>query len=158
MSIVKPLGLEFASNHMSLPFTITSSYLAFIYLFTKYMRYKEAYSLKQPLVLWNTVLCIFSFIGALQTVPMLLYMIYQSNTFNDTICTTPSSGWGQNPWIGLFIYSKIPELGDTVFIIARKKRLMFLHWYHHVTVLLYCWHSYATEAPQSLYFVAMNYL
>ena len=26
-----------------------------------------------------------------------------------------------------------------------------------MTVLLYCWHSYATEAPQALYFIAMNY-
>jgi len=26
-----------------------------------------------------------------------------------------------------------------------------------VTVLLYCWHSYATEASQAFYFVAMNY-
>ena len=43
------------------------------------------------------------------------------------------------------------------FVIARKKPLIFLHWYHNVTVLLYCWHSYATLAPQELYFVVMNY-
>ena len=35
--------------------------------------------------------------------------------------------------------------------------MLFLHWYHHLTVLLYCWHSYAAEAPHALYFVAMNY-
>ena len=57
----------------------------------------------------------------------------------------------------MFIFSKIPELWDTFYIVARKRPLLFLHWYHHVTVLLYCWHSYATEAPQALYFVAMNY-
>ena len=55
------------------------------------------------------------------------------------------------------MYSKIPELFDTFFIVARQSPLIFLHWYHHVTVLLYCWHSYATEAPQALYFIAMNY-
>jgi hypothetical protein len=60
-------------------------------------------------------------------------------------------------WVQLFILSKIPELIDTVFIVQRKRPLIFLHWYHHVTVLLYCWHSYATEASQALYFVAMNY-
>ena len=60
-------------------------------------------------------------------------------------------------WMALFIYSKIPELFDTFFIVARQSPLIFLHWYHHLTVLLYCWHSYATEAPHALYFVAMNF-
>lgn len=57
----------------------------------------------------------------------------------------------------LFIFSKIPELIDTVFIVLRKKPLIFLHWYHHVTVLLFCWSAYATLAGSGLYFVAMNY-
>ena len=57
----------------------------------------------------------------------------------------------------LFIYSKIPELVDTVFIVLRKRPLIFLHWYHHVTVLLFCWSAYSTLAGSGLYFVAMNY-
>jgi hypothetical protein len=48
---------------------------------------------------------------------------------------------------------QIPELGDTVFVVLRKKPLIFLHWYHHVTVLLYCWHSYASRSSAGLYFV-----
>ena len=49
------------------------------------------------------------------------------------------------------------ELIDTLFIVVHKKKLIFLHWYHHVTVLLYCWHSYVTESPFCLFFVCMNY-
>merc|ERR1711988_2094397 len=70
------------------------------------------------------------------------------------------ASWGVGAtglWVQLFIFSKIPELVDTIFIVARDRPLIFLHPYHHVTVLLYCMHSYATEAPQALYFVAMNY-
>jgi hypothetical protein len=48
--------------------------------------------------------------------------------------------------VQLFILSKFPELVDKFFIVARRRPLLFLHWYHHVAVLLYCWHSYATEA------------
>eukprot|EP00122_Pirum_gemmata_P011475 Pgem_evm2s10633 len=49
-------------------------------------------------------------------------------------------------WTTLFIFSKIPELFDTMFIVLRKRPLIFLHWYHHITVLAYCWHAYATRA------------
>ena len=51
----------------------------------------------------------------------------------------------------------IRELLDTLFIVIHKKPLIFLHWYHHVTVLLYCWHSYVTKSPAGLFFVVMNY-
>lgn len=57
----------------------------------------------------------------------------------------------------LFCLSKIPELIDTLFIVLKGKRPIFLHWYHHITVLLYCWNSYVTESAAGIYFIAMNY-
>ena len=44
--------------------------------------------------------------------------------------------------MGLFIFSKLPELFDTAFLVLQKKKVIFLHWFHHTTVLLYCWHAY----------------
>lgn len=38
-----------------------------------------------------------------------------------------------------------------------EQKLDFLQWYHHITVLLFCWHSYANTSSTGLYFVAMNY-
>lgn len=52
---------------------------------------------------------------------------------------------------------QIPELLDTVFVVLKKRNLIFLHWYHHVTVLLYCWHAYVNRSSTGLYFCAMNY-
>lgn len=49
------------------------------------------------------------------------------------------------------------ELFDTYFIVIHKKPLIFLHWYHHISVLLYCWHAFVTKAPSGLIFCAMNY-
>jgi len=126
------------------------------------IEYKNIWDTRGLLACWNALLCVFSFAGALRTVPHLLYLI-TTRTFEETICTPPvhpQHGWGLGAtgmWVQLFILSKIPELFDTFFIVQRKRPLIFLHWYHHVTVLLYCWHSYATEASQALYFVAMNY-
>lgn len=57
----------------------------------------------------------------------------------------------------LFYPSTWSELLDTFFIVIHKKPLIFLHWYHHISVLLYCWHAYVTKAPAGLFFVTMNY-
>jgi elongation of very long chain fatty acids protein 6 len=80
--------------------------------------------------------------------------------FEPSICADGVPTWGSGPsgvWVMFFIYSKIPELLDTVFIVLRKKPLIFLHWYHHITVLLFCWSAYSTLASSGLYFVSMNY-
>ena len=31
-------------------------------------------------------------------------------------------------WTFMFVLSKVPELGDTIFIVLRKQPLIFLHW------------------------------
>jgi elongation of very long chain fatty acids protein 6 len=85
-----------------------------------------------------------------------------THSFEETVCTAPAApgSWGVGPtgfWVMLFIFSKLPELVDTVFIVLRKRPLIFLHWYHHVTVLLFCWSAYSSMAGSGLYFVAMNY-
>ena len=44
-------------------------------------------------------------------------------------------------FVALFIYSKVFELVDTLWLTLRKAPVIFLHWYHHVTVPLDCSHS-----------------
>lgn len=152
-------GTEFARAYWPLPIVIVVAYMASVYFGLRYMGPRERRDLRNPLAYWNAALSFFSFCGAVRTVPELLYRL-GSEPLSATMCTAASESWGTGAtglWVQLFIFSKIPELVDTFFIVARKRPLLFLHWYHHVTVLLYCWHSYATEASQALYFVAMNY-
>lgn len=147
---------NFVKNNQILPYKICTFYLLCIYFGKKYMQNKIPYNLKYELALWNASLSIFSFIGSIRTTPYLLFMIFHNN-FDHSICDNSWQVGPINLWIQLFVLSKIPELFDTFFIIARKKPLIFLHWYHHVTVLLYCWYSYSILATQSLYFISMNY-
>jgi len=57
----------------------------------------------------------------------------------------------------MFVISKVYELGDTVFIVLRKQPLIFLHWYHHVSVMIYVWYSYTDHTSPGRWFMVMNY-
>ena len=152
-------GVEFANDNWAIPITLVTVYMGFCYFGKKYMAKRDAFDLRMPLAFWNLFLSTFSFMGMARTVPHLLNNL-KNMSLEDNLCTDPQIAFGDGAtglWVQLFIYSKIPELVDTFFIVARKKNLIFLHWYHHVTVLLFCWHSYATEASTGLFFVAMNY-
>jgi elongation of very long chain fatty acids protein 6 len=142
-----------------IPIVAVVLYLALCYFGPKLMASRKPYILRAPLVTWNFGLSVFSFIGAYRTVPHILYLLAYT-PFRDTICSDPVATWGDGAtgfWVQMFVLSKLPELGDTVFIVLKKKPLIFLHWYHHVTVLLFCWNSYVTESGSGLYFVAMNF-
>ena len=52
---------------------------------------------------------------------------------------------------------QLAELLDTLFLLLRKSPVILLHWYHHATVLLYCWHAYSVRIGTGLWFAAMNY-
>lgn len=56
-----------------------------------------------------------------------------------------------------FMFSKIPEMFDTAFLVFQKKPVIFLHWYHHTTVMLYCWHAWISPTSSGLWFVCMNF-
>jgi elongation of very long chain fatty acids protein 6 len=134
-------------------------YLLFCLLGTQLMKSSERFDLRYPLAFWNALLSVFSFIGMLRTVPFLLGRLL-TESFESSMCRDPILAYGDGTvgfWSLLFILSKIPELFDTVFIILRKRDLIVLHWYHHASVLLYCWHAYSTKAASGLYFIAMNY-
>jgi len=159
--------ITFAKENQLLPYFLCVIYLIFIFGGREYFRQvdpktgkeRKGYDLKFWLASWNLALSLFSWCGAIRTVPHLLIAI-SNQSFKSTICTASEVQYGEGAagfWVMLFIFSKVPELVDTVFITLRKKKLIFLHWYHHITVLCFCWHSYVHESSTGLYFVAMNY-
>lgn len=152
-------SVNWAGDNFAVPAVLITLYLVGIFGGKAIMANRQPFDLKWPLAYWNLFLSTFSFIGMARTVPHLLHML-TTMQFKDTVCNKSEVNYGEGAtgfWVMLFIFSKVPELIDTVFIVLRKKPLIFLHWYHHITVLAFCWHSYATESSTGIYFVAMNY-
>lgn len=134
-------------------------YVMVVWAGQKYMSTRKAFDLRGLLRIWNLFLAIFSFMGAIRTFPHILHMIYHSG-IPSIICSPPAFTFGHGAcglWVLLFVYSKYIELIDTAFIILRKKPLLFLHWYHHITVLLFSWDGLLREQPCGAAFAAMNF-
>jgi len=151
--------ISFMQDHAELPVFSVVVYLAFVFAVPDQMKDRKPFRLRNLWAVWNVAFSVFSLIGAYFTVLPLLKALWTEG-FKYTICTPPSAWFHSGYtgfWMSLFILSKFPELFDTVFLVLQKKEVIFLHWFHHVTVLLYCWHAFVTVTAPGLWFAAVNY-
>merc|ERR1711879_344505 len=107
---------------------------------------------------WNAGLSIFSWCGVFACVPVLVGSFFSHGLYFTTCAPATWYGGGLSGFfVALFIYSKVAELVDTYLLLLAKKPVIALQWWHHSTVLLYCWHSYSARIATGLWFAAMNY-
>ncbi|XP_076361903.1 very long chain fatty acid elongase 6-like isoform X1 [Tachypleus tridentatus] len=140
-------------------FYFVGVYMVLVFGGQVYMQSRPRYDLRRILAAWNVFLAVFSIIGAMRTLPEMIHVLRKYG-FQYSVCN-PSfieqvkvSGF----WTWMFTLSKVPELCDTIFIVLRKQNLMFLHWYHHITVLLFSWYSYTEHIAPARWYVVMNYI
>ncbi|KAM9513967.1 very long chain fatty acid elongase 6 [Salvelinus alpinus] len=122
------------------------------------MKQREKFNLRKPLVLWSLTLAVFSIFGAVRTGSYMTYILMTKGLKQSVCDQSFYNGPVSKFWAYAFVLSKAPELGDTLFIVLRKQKLIFLHWYHHITVLLYSWYSYKDMVAGGGWFMTMNYL
>ena len=157
--------IDWTRAHAEVPIFAVTLYLGMVHFGGKNMPF--ALNLGWAFAVWNLLLCVFSIMGVSRVVPAMLTALQDPShgeTFYDrfiwTCCTDPEEWYLRGPsglWVGLFIFSKLPELLDTAFLVFQKKDVIFLHWFHHCTVLLYCWHAFHHRIAPGLWFAAMNF-
>lgn len=138
-----------------------SIYLSVFYVITiftiqRYMRDREKYDLRRPLFLWSLLLSIFSAYGFWMCGITLINTLFNKG-WKSSVCDDYLVTGRYGLWSFLFCFSKAPELVDTYFIVLRKQKLIFLHWYHHITVFIYCWYHYGNIIAPAQWFISMNY-
>jgi elongation of very long chain fatty acids protein 6 len=144
---------DWMANNYPLAFGICIGYLITIFGIQRLLRDREAFKLDGPLFVWNALLAAFSITAAYYVLPSMWSVIREKGVQYD-LCTTDSE-W-LTPWVMFFCFSKVPELIDTLFVVLRKRPLRFLHYYHHVVTLLFCWDAWAVKAEYGGWFAAMN--
>ena len=156
-----PVFNKFMGDYYVVPFTAAVLYVIVIFGVQRMMSSPTTapLNLRGLSTLWNTLLCVFSTFGAIVTVPYLISWIW-TDGFANTLCYKADTTFLRGPVgaVGMaFIWSKIPELFDTVLLVTQKKPLIFLHWYHHITVMIYSWAAGADLVGYAMYFITMNY-
>lgn len=152
-----PDGIQSWSNEIKSS-SLLCSFIYVVLVFTGQwlMKNRQAFSLRMPLIMWNLGLAVFSIVGAIRTIPELVDSVLFHGVVH-SICN-PRFFYGTTGfWAYAFTASKVIELGDTAFIVLRRQPLIFLHWYHHVTVLIYCFYSYPEHVSSGRWYMVMNY-
>uniref|UniRef100_A0A7E4W8F9 Elongation of very long chain fatty acids protein n=1 Tax=Panagrellus redivivus TaxID=6233 RepID=A0A7E4W8F9_PANRE len=150
-------GTAFTAEHQSHIIGISIAYVVAIFAIQRFMKHRQAFELKGALQAWNLGLAVFSLWGAIVTGSQIWFEV-KTRGLVASYCTRGGFYKGYcGFWTYLFCYSKVVELGDTFFIVLRKKPLIFLHWYHHIATLNYAVLTYIDGTAYNSYIVFLNF-
>ena len=115
---------------------IAIAYMISVYYGTQFMKNRKPYNLRYLLGVWSAVLGVFSILGSYYLLPEIISKLYNDGFHKAACDNSYRSNKDYMFWAWLFTWSKVLEFGDTVFIILRKQKLTFLHWYHHAMTVV----------------------
>jgi len=135
-----------------------SLYIILVFSGQAWMASRPPFDLRGPLAVWSGALAVFSILGFSRTLPELLHSLTSGGIYR-SVCDPGflESNKISSYWTWVFTVSKLAELGDTAFIVLRKQQLIFLHWYHHLTVLIYVFFCFSEFTSSGRWFMVMNY-
>lgn len=149
---------QWLRDHEGVLLTCALSYVVSIFTIKFVMRDRKPFDLQRPLAIWNAILAVFSIAGFVRMTPVFLNTIRTKgiqHTYTEIgdLQKHPVAGY----WAFLWVVSKIPELIDTLFIVLRKKPLMFMHWYHHALTGYFAFVTFYEDNAYMIWVVYLNY-
>merc|ERR1711972_22290 len=146
------------AEHWEIPLLAVAAYLVMIPVLKWIVARRGKFDVKTFAFWWNTSLSLFSWCGVVACVPVLATTLFEHGLYFTTCAPAAwyGSGWS-GVFVALFVYSKVAELVDTMLLLLAGKPVIALQWWHHSTVLLYCWHSYSVRIATGAWFACMNY-
>lgn len=139
-----------------IPLMSSIVYLTLIYYGKAYMKDRQKFDLRNLLFTWSFTLAIVSSIAVVRIING-CYNLYVEHGIISILCTGNTNDVPiLRFWAVFVLLTKFLEFGDTAFIVLRKQPLSFLHSYHHITVLGYCWISYGGGYAGQLVFITIN--
>uniref|UniRef100_A0A915P087 Elongation of very long chain fatty acids protein n=1 Tax=Meloidogyne floridensis TaxID=298350 RepID=A0A915P087_9BILA len=133
-------------------------YIVAIFSLKFVMANRKPFDLQMPLIIWNGLLAVFSIAGFIRITPTFISTIMNkgiAHTYTEIgeLQKDPIAGY----WAFAWCVSKIPELIDTLFVVLRKRPLMFMHWYHHALTGYFAFVTFYEENAYMVWVVWLNY-
>ena len=146
-------------DNWSLSCYIVGVYFLAIIIGQHLMKGRQPFQLKKQLLVWNIALALISFLVLIRCGPVYYDRIIEYG-FYGSMCYAGAAEHKQAMafWAYVFTLAKVLELGDTALIVLMKKPLHLVHWFHHASVLLFTWYSFAHMSITQLSFMLANVL
>lgn len=148
---------EWAADNWHIPIRTVTAYFLMVWVLP--LLISKPFKSKIILFLWNSMLGLGSAAGFLYYAYALGTFVFK-NGIKAVICGDLYIIFEENPdaiWIcWIFTLSKYVELGDTFWLILGQRPVIFLHWYHHITVLLYTWFGMTQHNGSGHIFICFN--
>lgn len=117
-----------------------SVYLCTIFVLQRLMRHRKPLELRGLVFLHNSVLCIASLFVAVWLTYRLLYHLYLGVGAHGLVCARSVYDDGHMQLIFYVnMFMKVWEFLDTFLLALRKRKIAFLHAYHHAATLFLTW-------------------
>jgi len=150
-------GSEWAGENWHIPFGAVSAYFVMVWVLPLFI--SKPYKNRTILFIWNAILGVGSTLGFFYLAYGLAVFVVK-NGVKALICGDLFLVLEENPgaiWVEyFFVWSKFLELGDTVWLTVAQRPVIFLHWYHHITVLLYTWLGFVQHNGMGAVFIVVN--
>lgn len=146
------------TRNWSVSLYLSLFYVIFCFAVQHSMQHRQPFQVRNVLFVWNLFLSFFSLIGAFRTLPELSHVLWNYGV-HFSVCDRSYIEYDKIAgfWAWIFTLSKSLELLDTVFIVLRKQKLIFLHWSHHVSALVTSWYIYSDHPAMGRWMMTTNY-